>query len=61
MDLSKSWPYIVKVAERRLQNNVTERQVWEYGDDIEIMGAAGELAALRELGLPEGDTSTLES
>jgi hypothetical protein len=53
MDLSPSWQYILDVAKHRLENNKTERHVSEYGDYIEVIGAAGELAARRFLQLNE--------
>ena len=53
MNLAPDWDYLKKVAERRLQNNQTIYHVDRYGDDIEVLGAAGELAARRFLGLPE--------
>jgi hypothetical protein len=53
MDLSRSWAYIEQVANHRLENNKTERHVAEYGTYIEVIGAAGELAARRFLGLSE--------
>ncbi len=53
MDLSGSWSYIGQIAQERLQHNKTSRHVSDYGTDIEILGAAGELAARRFLNLPE--------
>ena len=53
MDLRASWPYIVEVARQRLAHNKTENHVSDYGEDIEILGAAGELAARRFLGVSE--------
>jgi len=53
MDLSGSWSYIEGIAKERLRNNKTSRHVADYGTDIEILGAAGEIAARRFLGLPE--------
>jgi hypothetical protein len=53
MDLSQSWAYIEQVANHRLANNQTERHVSEYGDYIELIGAAGELAARRFLQINE--------
>lgn len=52
MDLSPYWPLITETARYRLKNNVTDRHVADYGDEIEIMGVAGELAALIDLGHP---------
>ncbi len=53
MDLSASWDYLEQTASFRLAHNKTPRHVSQYGPDIELMGAAGELAARRFLGLPE--------
>lgn len=53
MDLSKSWPYIAQIAQHRLANNKTERHVSDYGEYIEVIGAAGELAARRFFQLDE--------
>jgi hypothetical protein len=53
MDLSQSWAYIEDVADHRLDNNKTPRHVKKYGSQIEVLGAAGELAARRFLGLDE--------
>jgi hypothetical protein len=51
MNLSSVWSYLERVARERLQNNQTELQVTEYGTDIELIGAAGEVAARRFLKL----------
>ncbi len=51
MDLSKEWKYLQKVAKHRLENNKTKNHVSDFGEKIEIMGAAGELAARKFLGL----------
>jgi hypothetical protein len=53
MDLTADWKYIEEVAAERLQHNKTFRHVSRYGTEIEIIGAAGELAARRFLGLSE--------
>jgi len=53
MDLRPQWDYITKVAETRLKKNKTIYHIDKYGDQIEILGAAGEIAARRFLGLPE--------
>jgi hypothetical protein len=53
MDLTASWPYIEEIAAKRLSHNKTPRHVSSYGPEIETIGAAGELAARRFLGLPE--------
>lgn len=53
IDLSRDWPYILRAAKLRLAHNQTERHVSQYGDSIEIRGAAGEFAARRFFGLPE--------
>jgi hypothetical protein len=53
MDLSPPWQYILDVAKHRLENNITERHVSDYGEYIEVIGAAGELAARRFLQLNE--------
>jgi hypothetical protein len=52
MDLAKYWPYIAAVARQRLENNRTPRQVEDYGTQLELIGAAGELAARIFLGAP---------
>jgi len=53
MDLSGSWEYIEAVSRSRLAHNQTKHHVSMYGEQIEIMGAAGEIVARRFLGLPE--------
>ena len=53
MNLKRDWDYIEGVAKDRLFNNKTVRHVEYYGPEIEVIGAAGELAARRFLGLPE--------
>jgi hypothetical protein len=53
MNLCSDWPYIQHVAAERLRNNKTPRHRADYGTEIEVIGAAGELAARRFLGLPE--------
>ena len=53
MDLSASWDYIKSVADQRLEHNRTQYHVLDYGTDIELLGAAGELVARRTLDLPE--------
>jgi hypothetical protein len=53
MDLAQSWPYIEQIACHRLANNKTRRHVTKYGDYIEVIGAAGELAARRFLQFDE--------
>ena len=53
MDLSGSWKYIERIARSRLAHNKTDHHVSRYGDEIEILGAAGELCARRYLGLKE--------
>lgn len=53
MDLSAQWRYVEQVAAERLQNNQTKRHVSQYGTYIEVIGAAGELAARRFFHLPE--------
>ena len=53
MNLRSDWPYIQQIAAERLRNNKTPRHRAKYGTEIEVMGAAGELAARRFLGLPE--------
>lgn len=54
MDLSRDWPYLEEVAATRLRNNKTQYHINKYGTQIEILGAAGELAARRFYGLDEG-------
>jgi len=53
MNLRSDWPYIQHIAAERLRNNKTPRHRSRYGTEIEVMGAAGELAARRYLHLPE--------
>lgn len=53
MDLRPSWDYIQQIAFVRLSNNKTDLHVYSYGDSIEALGVAGEVAARRWLGLPE--------
>lgn len=53
MDLSSDWPYIQHIAAERLRHNKTALHRANYGTEIEVMGAAGELAARRYLGLSE--------
>lgn len=51
MDLKGDWDYLQEIAKTRLEHNRTDRHVSDYGTEIELMGAAGELAARRYLGL----------
>ena len=53
MDLSGSWTQIQSVAKNRLAHNKTVFHVSDYGDGIEVLGAAGEVCARRFFGLPE--------
>jgi hypothetical protein len=53
MDLRPDWDYLTGVAEKRLANNRTSRHVSDYGTEIELIGAAGELVARRFLGLSD--------
>jgi hypothetical protein len=53
MDLSAQWQYLEEIAAERLKNNITRRHVSQYGTYIELIGAAGELAARRFFHLPE--------
>lgn len=53
MNLAQSWPYLEQVAAHRLANNKTEHHVNQFGEYIELIGAAGELAARRFLQLEE--------
>jgi len=53
MNLTNRWEYILKVAEKRLENNITEMHLYGYGDELEILGVAGEIAARRFFQLPE--------
>jgi hypothetical protein len=46
MNLSAHWHYIEDIARRRLEHNKTENHISRYGSQIEVLGAAGELAAL---------------
>jgi len=50
MNLSSVWEHIERVAEERLAHNKTSRHV--DTDYLEVIGAAGELAARHLLGLP---------
>ena len=52
MDLSRQWPYITQIAQHRLEHNKTVRHVAEFGTYIEVIGAAGELAARHFFQLP---------
>jgi hypothetical protein len=52
IDLGEHWDYIECIARERLRHNVTSRHVSVYGDTIEVIGAAGELAARRFYGMP---------
>lgn len=51
MDLSQDWDYITHVADIRRERNQTPWHVDKHY--LEVIGAAGELAARRFLGLPE--------
>lgn len=51
MNLRADWPYLQEVAAERLENNRTSRHVSEYGEYLEVLGAAGELAVRRFLNL----------
>ena len=53
MDLRSAWPYIELVAHSRLEHNITPRHDYRFGEKIELIGVAGELAARRFLGLSE--------
>lgn len=53
MDLTPQWSYLEAIAAERLKNNQTKFHVSEYGTYIELIGAAGELAARRFFQLPE--------
>ncbi len=53
MNLSGSWQYIQMTARSRLEHNKTSRHVSEYGEGIEVLGAAGEIVARRFLGVAE--------
>jgi len=46
-------PHLVFTSDRRLENNKTVNHQSQYGTEIELMGAAGELAALRYFGYRE--------
>ena len=51
MNLSQDWDYLLDIAKQRRRNN---RTPWHVKKDyLEVLGAAGELAARRFLGLPE--------
>jgi len=51
MDLSGSWGYIEAIADVRREHNQTQWHIHKHY--LEVIGAAGELAARRFLGLPE--------
>jgi len=53
VDFSREWKYLQQVAARRLKNNKTSHHVSQYGEEIELIGAAGELAARRFLGISQ--------
>jgi hypothetical protein len=53
MDLSGSWTHIQEAAKNRLSHNKTAFHIFDYGEGIEVLGAAGEVAARRFFGLPE--------
>jgi hypothetical protein len=53
MDLRGSWEYIERIARSRLASNKTTHHVSGFGEEIEVMGVAGEIAARRFLGLSE--------
>jgi hypothetical protein len=53
MDLRGSWEYIERIARSRLALNKTAHHVSDFGEEIEVMGVAGEVAARRFLGLSE--------
>jgi hypothetical protein len=53
MNLDGSWAYIENIARSRLAHNKTSRHVSAYGEGIELIGVAGEIAVRRFLGLPE--------
>ena len=60
MNLSRDWDYLVKVATLRLASNKTPRHVSLFGSEIELIGAAGELAARRFLGIDEALGTTFD-
>jgi len=60
MDFSREWKYLQQVSEKRLLNNKTSRHVSKYGEEIELIGAVGELAARRFLGLPQSLHETFD-
>jgi hypothetical protein len=53
MDLSGSWDYILRIAGSRLASNKTRYHIDQFGDELEIIGTAGEVAARRFLGMDE--------
>ena len=53
MDLSGSWEYIQNVARSRLAHNKTPHHDYRFGEGIEVIGVAGEIATRRFLGLTE--------
>lgn len=53
MDLNGCWAYIESVAQSRLSSNKTSRHVSKFGNQLELLGVAGEIAVRRYLGLPE--------
>jgi hypothetical protein len=50
VDLSAHWSLIVRIATKRLENNKTSFHVSEFGEKLEVLGAAGEVAARLFLG-----------
>lgn len=49
MNLGADWAYINKIAQERYAGVKTKWSVVKYGDKLEIMGAAGEIAVRRLL------------
>jgi len=60
MNLSDRWDYINQVARVRLAHNKTSWHVSKYGKSIEVLGAAGELAARRYFGLNDHLTTEFD-
>lgn len=51
MELAEHWDYILEAAKKRLSNNRSQYHIDEYGTQLEVRGAAGELAARLYFGM----------
>ncbi|MEM4204716.1 MAG: hypothetical protein QXS54_11655 [Candidatus Methanomethylicaceae archaeon] len=61
VNLQSNWGYIEGIARERLRRNKTKRHIYKYGDKLEIMGAAGEVALRKYLGLDVCLHATLDN